>query len=166
MIEKLQFPVTLLTALCSGLIGGIFFAFSNFIMKALAKLPASNGIAAMQGINVTVLNPLFLGLFMGTALCSLYLVVSALLRWNQPVSIWLLAGGLLYFIGTFVVTIVFNVPRNEGLAKMDPASAEAAIVWARYVVEWTLWNHVRTIAALAGAVSLMVALSKLKQATP
>jgi len=43
-----------------GLVGGIFFGFSAFIMKALKRLPPAQGIAAMQCINVTVINPLFI----------------------------------------------------------------------------------------------------------
>jgi len=61
-------------------------------------------------------------------------------------------------VGTVLVTMVFNVPRNDALAAVDPASAEGARLWARYVVEWTAWNHVRTAAALAAATLLTVAL--------
>jgi uncharacterized membrane protein len=52
-------PIYLLTfvaALGSGLVAGIFFAFSNFVMKALARVSPAQGIAAMQSINVVVLN--------------------------------------------------------------------------------------------------------------
>ena len=47
-------PIHLLTfiaALGSGLVAGIFFAFSNFVMKALARVPPAQGVAAMQSIN-------------------------------------------------------------------------------------------------------------------
>ncbi|WP_010496926.1 hypothetical protein [Paenibacillus elgii] len=56
---NLLFGLTYASALGSGLIAGLFFAFSTFVMSALARLPAEQGIAAMQSINVTVLNPLF-----------------------------------------------------------------------------------------------------------
>ena len=55
----------LLVCVGAGLVGGVFFAFSAFVMKALAELPAAQGIQAMQRINVVVLNPLFLGVFVG-----------------------------------------------------------------------------------------------------
>ena len=61
----------------------------------------------------------------------------------------MLAGGVLYVIGMFVFTVVFNVPLNNALAAVDPASTEAAPLWARYLTDWTLWNHVRTIASTA-----------------
>ena len=72
---------SILGAVGSGLIGGVFFAFSTFIMQALARMPAAQGIAAMQHINVTVLNPWFLGVFMGTGLISAGVIV---LRRRQP----------------------------------------------------------------------------------
>ena len=54
-MEDLLFILTLLAALGSGLVAGIFFAFSAFIMSALGRVAAQCGIAAMQSINVTVL---------------------------------------------------------------------------------------------------------------
>jgi uncharacterized membrane protein len=66
---------------------------------------------------------------------------------------WWLAGGALYLIGTIFVTIVFNVPRNDALAALVPASSDAGTFWADYLSSWTAWNHLRTIAALAAAVS-------------
>ncbi len=59
----------------------------------------------------------------------------------------MLAGGVLYVIGMFVCTLAFNVPLNDALAAVDPASVEGASVWARYLADWTLWNHVRTVSS-------------------
>ncbi len=142
----------------SGLIAGVFFAFSTFVMKALAQLPAAQGVAAMQRINVVVLNPMFLGAFMGTALLGLLAIGLATFDWRGPASAWMLAAGLLYALGCFGVTMAFNVPRNERLARMDAGSAEAAGYWPRYVREWTFWNHVRTFAPTLAAVCAAMAL--------
>ncbi len=128
-------------------VGGVFFAFSSFVMKALAQLPPEQGVAAMQRVNIVVINPWFMGLFGGTLLLSIACVAVSLMAW-QPM---LLAAGLLYALGTFGVTGALNVPRNERLARMDAASPEAAAYWPVYVREWTFWNHVRTVAALASA---------------
>ena len=46
MLETLP----LLVALGAGLVGGVFFAFSTFVMKATGELPASPAIAAIQRI--------------------------------------------------------------------------------------------------------------------
>jgi uncharacterized membrane protein len=146
------YAFTFAAALGCAVVGGIFFAFSNFVMRALFRVPG--GMIAMQAINVTVLNPLFLALFFGTAAACALLVV---LSWDRPLAS---GGALLYLLGTFGVTIVFNVPRNKALARLDAADSVAA--WRRYVQEWTWWNHVRTLAAVAAAGLLMLELSQLK----
>lgn len=73
------------------------------------------------------------------------------MAWSEQDALWLLAGAFLYLVGTFGVTMAFNVPRNDALAGLDPGDAEAATAWTRYVREWTVWNHVRTVAALAAS---------------
>jgi uncharacterized membrane protein/ketosteroid isomerase-like protein len=154
-------PIYLLTfvaALGSSLVAGIFFAFSNFVMKALARVPPAQGIAAMQSINVVVLNRWFFAVFFGTAVACLALAITSFVRWQKPGAGYLLAGGLLYLIGTILVTIACNVPLNDALAAVDPSSADAGLVWTNYLKTWTAWNHVRTIAALAAAASFTVAL--------
>jgi uncharacterized membrane protein len=158
MMSKLLLTLILLSALGCGLIGGVFFAFSTFVMRALAALPSPQGIAAMKSINTAVLNPMFLGVFLGTAVGCVILIVPALLNWQRPGSACMLVGSASYLLGTFLVTAVFNVPRNDALATLDPASAESARLWAEYVTSWTVWNHVRTIAAIAAAILLMIAL--------
>lgn len=154
----LIFVLTFVSALGCGLVAGIFFAFSNFIMKALARLPPDQGITAMQNINVDVLNRWFFAAFFGTALCCLILVVSSFFRWHKPDAVYLLIGGVLYLVGTILVTIIFNVPLNDALAAVDPTTADGSRVWMNYVQNWTLGNHVRTIAAVAAAASFTVAL--------
>ena len=158
MIDRVLFLVTLFATLGSALIAGAFFAFSSFVMQALARLPAAHGIAAMQSINVVVINPWFLGVFVGTAAVCVLLAVSALLTWHEPGAMPLLTGALLYFFGTFVVTMAFNVPRNNLLAATKPDGTDAASVWLNYVSTWTAWNHVRTVAALAATALLIVAM--------
>jgi len=152
------FALTLLTALGAGVIGGVFYAFSTFVMRALRRRPAAEAVAAMQAINVAVITPAFLGLFLGGAAASAAIVVRALLRWHTPGSAWLLAGGLLYFAGTFGVTMLFNVPLNNALENISPDAPDAPEQWARYAARWTLWNHVRTAAAIAATAALMLAL--------
>lgn len=144
--------LTLVAALGSGLIAGVFFAFSAFVMRALQRLPAPQGVAAMQSINVAVLNRSFLAVFVGTALACGVLAFLSLLRWDAPGAPLRLTGALAYLVGCFAVTMAFNVPRNDALEAVRPETAEAAALWARYLVEWTRWNTVRTLAALAAAV--------------
>ncbi|MEH2255194.1 anthrone oxygenase family protein [Nostoc sp.] len=154
IIENLRFPLTLFTALGCGLVAGVFFAFSTFVMNALARLQPKEGIIAMQSINITAINPLFMLALFGTAVACIFLAVSSVLKWHQPGAAYLLIGSLLYLIGTVLVTIAFNVPLNDALAIAKPDSTEGANLWAKYLTNWTFWNHVRTIAALAAALTL------------
>ena len=139
------------SALGAGLIAGVFFAFSTFIMKALGRSGQVHGIMAMNSINSTILQSLFMPVFYGTTLTSIALAVVALSRWDANRSTAVLVAATVYVLGMFVCTIVFNVPLNNALAAVEPASSEGADVWARFLNAWTFWNHVRTLAALGAA---------------
>jgi uncharacterized membrane protein len=145
----------LVAALGSALVAGVFYAFSGFVMPALARLPAAQGIAAMQAINITAVMPGFMIGFIGSALLCIAVLAAAFFG---RAGGWAVAGALLYLIGTLGVTILANVPRNNLLAALDPAAGEAAAAWARYQSGWNLWNHVRGLAGLAGAAALIVSL--------
>jgi len=157
-MSNLIYILIFISILGCGLVAGIFFAFSTFVMRALARLKPAYGIEAMQSINITVLNPWFLGVFMGTAAVCLLLAISTYWRWDQPGAVYLLAGCLFYLIGTFLVTVVFNVPMNNALKSTVPASSDASGFWSVYLTRWTFWNHVRTVAAFLGTGSLILAL--------
>ena len=135
----------------SALIAGTFFAFSSFVMKALARLPSSEGIVAMQSINVVVINPSFLGAFMGTAVLSLGMVGLTLIDRSHPSAMFFLVGAISYLTGTFLVTILGNVPLNDQLAALSSTDPSASDLWKHYLDRWTTWNHVRTVAAMVAA---------------
>jgi len=141
-----------LAALGSGLMAGFFFAFSILVMPSFARLPAPQAIAAMNTINVVVLNPWFFTGFFGTALTS---IAIALLFFTSTLA---LAGALVYLFGTIGVTMAFNVPLNNALAKVPPDTVEGAAFWIRYHRVWTGWNHVRTIAPLTASALFIMAL--------
>src|SRR5262249_57088888 len=125
-------PISILTfaaALGCGLVAGIFFAFSTFIMRALGSVTSPQGIAAMQSINVVVLNRWFFAVFFGTAACCLALAVRSFIRWQKPSAGYLLVGSLLYLIGTILVTISGTMPLNDPLSAVNPSRSEAAPGW-------------------------------------
>lgn len=157
---------TVLAALGSGLVAGLFFGFSTAVMKALARLPPAQGMKAMQDINVVILNPVFLGVFMGTALISAVLMLGALLAWSGPQAAWLLAGAAAYLVGTFGVTMVANVPLNNLLAATDAASTQARETWAIYLAKWVRWNHLRTLMGTLAALCFTLAASGLRGLSP
>ena len=158
MADNIRFISTFLTALGCAIIGGVFFAFSSFVMAGLSRLPPAQGIAAMQSINVTVINRWFMGVFLGTGITCVGLAVGSFVGWREPAAMLRLAGSLLYLGGGIGITVGLNVPRNDALAAIDPTSAKAAAAWARYVPSWTDWNTVRTISALVAAGLLIGAL--------
>lgn len=154
--------VTTVTAVAgmlgSALVAGVFFAFSSFIMKALARVPAHEGIAAMQSINIVVLNPSFLGVFMGTTAISGLVAGLAMVSLETPAAPWLLAGALTYIGGTFAVTGLGNVPLNNRLAAISATDPQAIALWQHYLRRWTLLNTVRTVAAAAATLLLTLGL--------
>lgn len=153
----------MLVAACigSGMMAGLFSAFSSFIMKALSSLSSSNGIKAMQAINRFIVRPSFLLVFFGTGiLCA----ASLLLGWNVlGASLWTtVAATVSYIVGCLFATILFNVPLNNQLDAVDPESVEGQVLWAHYLSRWTSWNHVRSIATLSSTFLLVLSLVNLE----
>jgi uncharacterized membrane protein len=141
----------------SGMMAGLFCAFSSFMMKALSSLSDSNGIEAMQAINRFIVGPGFLLVFLGTGvLCA----ISALLVWNVsgPTLLTITAAGI-YIVGCVFSTIAFNVPLNNQLEAVDSASEEGRLMWRRYLARWTRWNHVRSVATLISTVLLALTIA-------
>jgi uncharacterized membrane protein len=146
-------------AIGCGLLGGLYFAFSTFIMTALGRMDQAAGISAMNAINVDIVRSLFIPFFFGTTLASAFLAILAFVRWDEPGSASMLVGGVVYVLGMFVITMVFNVPLNNALAAADPPSHAAAPIWARYLKEWTFWNHVRTVACILASALFIAAIA-------
>lgn len=158
VMEKVQIIMVILVIIGTGINAGLFFAFSTFIMTALSNIHAEKAISAMQAINIYVLNPSFALVFGGTAFLCIMMIVIELFHWNGLSSLLILLGGILFLIGTVSVTILFNVPLNDILAKVQTDTSQASIVWSNYLKQWTNWNHVRTIAALFSMVCFIFGL--------
>ncbi len=151
--------------LAYALVGGVFLAFSDFIMRALAHTSGVGGVEAMQVINREVFRWVFMTLFLGMAALSLVIAGYGLLQLSGPAATLIVVAALIYLIGCFGVTVVFNVPMNEALAGMDPAAEATRDYWtASYVPRWTFWNTVRTLACAASAALLLFGLIWLTQA--
>jgi uncharacterized membrane protein len=127
-----------------GLVAGLLFVFSAGVLTALGRLPADDGAVAMRAVNAAVLNPLFLGVFVGTAVVCAVLVVAVAVG-GGPVTA--AVAGVLYLVGVLGVTVAVNVPLNEALAA-------GRVGWADYRRRWGRWNHLRTTAATVALVLL------------
>lgn len=157
MSLDLILPYVVVSAITgAGIVTGLLFAFSNFMMRALAELQDEHGMFAMQQINEKIINPVFLFLFLGTPLLCLIIGIYSLFHMTDPYNVLLLAGSLGYIIGPFGITIVCNVPLNDKLAAAQPA--EGADIWIKYQVKWQRWNHIRTCIGLVSIVFLCLGL--------
>jgi len=135
-------------ALSSGLMAGVYFAFSGFIMQAFGKIDTTQSIVAMNSINETIVRSSFMPLFFGSSIISVLLIIAALTQWGKTGTELTLMAGAVYFVGMFTCTVLFNVPLNNSLARLDPNSTNAQQVWPRYLRTWTNWNHLRTVSSL------------------
>ena len=157
MSDRVVNLLIVLSGLGSGLIAGVFFAFSSFVMAGLARLPVNQGISAMKSINITVINLLFMGVFFGTAVLCLALLWWVATHWSDPRAFCVLIGCLTYVIGSILVTMLFNVPLNNDLAVANAASTGGGQIWARYLSQWTWWNHVRGLASCVAMAAFLLA---------
>jgi uncharacterized membrane protein len=152
-----------LAAACvgSGMMAGLFSAFSTFMMKALSSLPGSEGMRAMQAINRLIVRPSFLFVFLGTgALCVASAFLSADVSGIAPRTI---SAAVIYVVACIVSTILFNVPLNNQLDAADPTSEDGQAVWIRYVASWSRWNHLRSVATIVTTFLLVSAISRLSE---
>lgn len=157
MALDLVIPYLVVAAITgAGLVTGLLFAFSNFIMRALAKLQPEHGMFAMQQINEKIINPLFLLFFLGTPFLCAIIAIYSLLNLHDAHSVLLLIGCIGYIIGPFGITVRCNVPLNNKLAEVQPA--EGNDIWGEYQVKWQRWNHIRTYIGLVSIISLCLGL--------
>ena len=162
MTEDLITAGTVAAAVGCALVAGLLFAFSTAVMPALRKRPSAEGIAVMQAIDLTVLNPLFGLVFSGA--------IRRPCRWSAGTAPFTTdeshatlrgIGSALYVVGVFVETMVVNVPMNNALDAVDPTGDEGASYWRTYLQRWTAWNHVRALAGTAASAILVASLLQL-----
>ena len=155
MFESMVPLLVTIAALGAGLMAGVYFAFSAFIMRSFDRLGAVRAADAMIAINEVILKSWFMALFFGTTLLYAVLAGYAAFDSNLGGRWWLFSAGLIYVVGMFLCTALFNVPLNNRLdatAENDRLKAE---FWQHYLVYWTRWNHLRALCSLiAAAISI------------
>ena len=156
-MDSLILAILIAAAVGSGMMAGLFCSFSYFIMKALAQIPSAHGMGAMQAINRVIVRPAFLAVFLGTGAACLLAVGLGWQTLGKEALTYAIAGGAVHVIGSVIVTIACNVPLNDRLAAVDPESDEGATMWQVYLLTWTRWNHVRSVATIASTVLLILA---------
>ncbi|TKK87720.1 DUF1772 domain-containing protein [Herbidospora galbida] len=141
-----------LALLLMGNIAGLFYAYSVSVVPGLNATRADHAVAAMQQINVKILNPVFFASFIGAPLVAAVAGVLLLSSGQRGAAMFFFAATAVYVLGAFVPTAIVNVPLNNALLAAgeitDPA--RAAQVWAEFAPKWAPWNHLRTVASCAG----------------
>ena len=138
-----------------GFLGGVYFAFSFFVMRSLNELSCSNAVRTMIVINKVILKSPFMFLFISSTIIALLLVISSLIL-NEPFSNNSFSG-VIFLIGMFLCTAIKNVPLNKKLEELTDIDSvyESEVEWSNYYHNWTKWNHVRTASCLLSTALLI-----------
>jgi uncharacterized membrane protein len=141
----------LFLALWSAVIGGVFSAFSEFVMSGLLRTAPAGGIAAMQHINRTVIKTQFVAGILSIAPLSVLFATYSWTNFDGAALVVLILAPVVYLPTVFFMTIFGNVPMNNKLARLEHTSVEAEAYWKEYGRNWTRLNHVRTIGSVLTA---------------
>lgn len=141
-----------IAAISAGLMAGVYFAFSAFIMRSFDQLGAAQAADAMNAINEVILRSWFMPLFFGSTLLFAVLSVWAIVDADMAGRWLLFVTGLIYVAGMFLCTVFFNVPLNNRLKDAGRNNNAKAETWTHYFRYWTRWNHLRTICSLAALI--------------
>lgn len=136
--------------------GGVFLAFSTFVMPALARLDTPDGVRAMQHINRVAPTPWFMVPLFGTATAGLVLAARSVRRLDESDARAQTFGAGLY-LAAIILTVAYHVPRNDDLALLDPLGPDATSAWREYQNGWNSANHLRALLCLGAAASWTVA---------
>lgn len=158
MTDTYNHTLAITAAIGAGLSAGVYFAFSTLVMSGIRRLNPSQAISAMNGMNKAApASPLFLLVLFGTGVVCLLLMISGFQQRDHPAAVWQITGAALVLIA-LLITVGYHIPHNEQLLKIDPTTAGASATWQHFYSSWIAWNHARTLASLAGTVSLVLAL--------
>lgn len=154
--------IMIIHALLILFISGILYGFSDFIMRALNKLPAQNAISTMNHINVSVYKSVFMVLFMLLVPVSIAIAIFSIVTigWSDSITVIVATG--LYVFGMFMVTGMGNVPLNEELKNHSlNGNHDSSTTWHHYYVTWTKLNSLRCVLGAASSVGFIIAALKL-----
>lgn len=154
-IKPMHTTILIITAMTTGLIAGLFYAYSCSVNAGLGRLPDAQYIAAMQSINEAIINPLFMSTFMGTLLL---LPACTFIHYSSPPTsrfYWLLLALVIYTVGVFGITIAGNVPLNNALAKADLNMLSPEKIRAQRELFEGPWNKLHRIRSIAAVLTLL-----------
>ena len=141
----------------TGLMSGLWYGWTVSVIPGTRRVSDANYIDTMQRINRAIINPGFIGPFLGI---PIVIVVAAVLQFRSGDARrgWLLvSAAVTYVVGVLGVTAGGNVPLNNALDAFDLDDSDADAVRTRrmtYEARWNRWHYVRTG---ANAVALVLA---------
>lgn len=152
MVSALAAAVALLALVLTGVMAGIFLAFSVSVLPGLDRIGAERAVAAMRAMNGAIERPSFLATFLGAPVAAG--AAAALLgAAGGGAATWLMLGAcVVYLLGVFAPTVVVNVPLNNALAtgEVPPHGERAQRAWADFSPRWQRWNAVRGACSVVG----------------
>ena len=137
-----------------GFIGGVYFAFSFFVMHSLNKHNPSEAIKIMNSINQVILKSPFIILFFFSSFIALVLFIDNLIS-KTLISDQGFAS-LIFLVGMFLCTALKNVPLNRKLNDFHDSKNDPEAEWMYYYKHWLKWNHVRTASCFISMLLLVL----------
>ncbi|TFD46547.1 DUF1772 domain-containing protein [Cryobacterium frigoriphilum] len=163
MTELFGTAATVAAVVGAGVAGGVYFTFSVIVSPALRRRSAPEAVAVMQRVNDNAVRAPFMIVFFGGALAACAAAVSALLPdadvggvSARVASVRVIGAGLT--LASFATTILFNVPRNQALARFRPSDRDAAGAWRSFDAGWSRANTTRAVLAIVGSAFLAASL--------
>ena len=132
--------VVLAGRIAAGQLAGVFFVFAMVITLALRGVDDHTFVVSMNRINVSLVNPVFVLIFLGAPALA---VVAAVLE-RTPILYVAAALG----VTTLLISIAINIPLNNNLA--------AHLSRENFETIGVLWNAVRSVTAIGSFVCLLL----------
>jgi len=157
----MSFALVVLVAagLLSGIFAGFMYGYTYSVVPGLRQMKPDQHIIAMQEINVKIINPAFMVVFLG----PVFLLPLATYLYRAEASFPLvLAAAVLYIVGVFGVTAAGNVPMNNRLEtiraeQISEAEAETVRQWYHGIrSRWMIFHNLRTALAIVATALVLI----------
>ena len=166
-MEFVRTATLIIATLSVGLMAGVMALYANTLMPGLGRTDDRTFVGAFQAIDTRIINPLFLLTFLGVLVFTGLAALLHLAEEFRSVLPWIVVATALY-LATVVITLVVNVPLNDGIkaaGSPDLIADLAAVRSAFNETKWVRWNLVRVVITTAAFGCLAWALVLLGRAT-
>ncbi|MEV6263310.1 DUF1772 domain-containing protein [Streptomyces sp. NPDC051784] len=158
--DRASGPLLVASALCTGLMAGLFFAYDISVMPGLAELDDRTYATAMQRFNAMIDGNALFGLVFVAALCLPVVgAVVALRGRRRAVGVPLIVAAACY-LAVLAITVAVSLPLNADLEALgNPATAQGLhAVIEDFKSVWVPLNVARTVLCVLSLGALCSAL--------